>query len=141
VTPRRPTTLALDFDRTFTSDIEMWRYLICLFVHRGHTVYLVTGRHDTPENQQLVRATLGAVAPLVLAGCVFCNHQPKREVMQNQGIMVDIWIDDLPEFIGHSDQEVFRRLEAQQPVAETLPVLEPGVVDPAAIWQPESARR
>ena len=135
-TPWRPTTIALDFDRTFTSDIDLWRFLLQAFTKRGHKVYLVTGRHDTPENRQLVFDTLGDDR-LSLAGYAFCNHQPKRSVMEAAGVMIDIWIDDLPELIGQFEREVFDKLEAQQPVAETLPVLEPGAVSPSSCWSPE----
>lgn len=134
-TPWRPTTIALDFDRTFTSDIDLWRFLIGAFTQRGHKVYLVTGRHDTPENRQLVYATLGDER-LSLAGCAFCNHQPKRAVMEAAGVLVDIWIDDLPELVGNFEREVFDRLESAQPVAETLPVLAPQAVRPDSRWCP-----
>lgn len=136
-TPHRQTTIALDFDRTFTADIDMWRYLIWLFVYRGHKVYLVTGRHDTPENKALVYETVGEAWVVLLKDCVFCNHQPKRDVCLAAGIVIDIWIDDLPELIGHADPEVFRKLEARQPIAETLPVLEPGAVAHTSFWKPE----
>jgi hypothetical protein len=136
MTPFRRTHIALDFDRTFTSDIEMWRHLIRLFVQRGHRVYIVTGRHDSADNHELVPRVVGAATYKLLSGCVFCNHTPKRDVMQALNIMVDIWIDDLPEMVGHNDQDVFRKLEAQQHVTETLPVFEPGAVDPSAIWTP-----
>lgn len=136
MTPYRPTTIAIDFDRTFTSDIEMWRLMIRLFARRGHAVYLVTGRHDTPENHDVVARVVGPNTAAHLIRFVFCNHQPKRDVCQARGILVDIWIDDLPEMIGHADQEVFRKLEANQPVVETLPVFEAGAVAPDAIWNP-----
>lgn len=134
MTPFRNTNIALDFDRTFTSDIELWRHLIRLFVQRGHRVYLVTGRHDRPDNHATLARVVGEPTFKLLSGCILCSHRPKRDVTQALGIMIDIWIDDLPEMVGHNDQEVFRKLEAQQHVDETLPVFEPGAVDPAAIW-------
>lgn len=135
MTPYRETTLALDFDRTFTADIDMWRHMLWLFFQRGHKVYLVTGRHDTAENRLTVHAAVGSPWLVLLEDCIFCNHQPKRDVTRAAGILIDIWIDDLPEFVGHADQEVFRKLESQQPVAETLPVLEPGSVDATSVWR------
>ena len=137
MTPFRHTNIALDFDRTFTSDIEFWRYMIRMFTQRGHRVYIVTGRHDREDNRELVPRIMGASTYGLLSGIVFCNHSPKRDVMQARDIMIDIWIDDLPEMVGHNDQDVFRKLEAQQHVNETLPVFEPGAVDPDALWTPE----
>lgn len=136
-TPWRATTIAIDFDRTFTSDIDMWRHLIWVFFKRGHVVWLVTGRHHTPENRQLVQGVVGSPWGEFLTGSVFCDHRPKRDVTRELGIMIDVWIDDLPELIGHADREVFAQLEAQQPIAETLPVLEPGAVSPTSCWKPE----
>lgn len=138
--PFRCTAVAVDFDRTFTSDIDFWRAFILHSTQRGHRVYLVTGRHDRPDNHELVARVVGPATYQRLSGCVFCSHTPKRDVTRALGIMIDIWIDDLPEFVGHNDLDVFRKLEAQQPVAETLPVLEPGAVHPASMWSPEAKR-
>jgi acid phosphatase class B len=136
MTPYRQTTIAIDFDRTFTSDIEMWRLLVRLFAKRGHAVYLVTGRHETPENRETVFKLLGADTHLFITHVVFCDHKPKRDVTRARGIYIDIWIDDLPELIGEANQDIVRKLEAIQPIAETLPVFEDGAVTSNAVWNP-----
>lgn len=57
MTPFRPTTIAIDFDRTFTSDVEFWRFFIRHAVKRGHTVICVTGRTET-QYSKLQMATI-----------------------------------------------------------------------------------
>lgn len=137
MTPRRNTTIALDFDCTFTSDIEFWRLFVQLAGRRGHTVCLVTARHDTPENRALVADVIGAPTLQLLAALVFTSHRPKRAAAEARGLLVDIWIDDLPELVGRADLEWLDAFRARQSVTETLPVVEFGAVDPAAVWRPE----
>lgn len=136
MTPRRNTTIALDFDCTFTSDIEFWRLFVQLSNQRGHTVCLVTARHDTPENRALVADVIGAPTLKLLAGLIFTDHRPKRPTAEARGLRIDIWIDDLPELVGRADLEWLEAFKARQSVTETLPVVELGVVDPAAVWRP-----
>lgn len=136
MTPYREMTFALDFDRTFTGDIEFWRLFVRLLALRKHKVWVITGRYDTAENRALVPAVIGDSTCALLEGVIFCDHRPKRDIAEANGVKIDIWIDDLPELIGHADQVVFRKLEAAQPVAETLPVLAPAAVDPRVVWRP-----
>jgi len=138
MTPRRSTTIGLDFDCTFTSDIEFWRLFVQLCVKRGHQVVLVTARHDTPENHALVRDVIGGPTLLQLAGVVFTSRGPKRPHATERGFQIDIWIDDLPEFVGNASLELLEVIKSQQSIHETLPVVQIGAVDPDAVWQPDA---
>lgn len=139
MTPNRKTLIALDFDRTFTSDVDFWRLFVLLAVQRGHTVICVTGRTDSPRGRAEVMAAFGAPTFNLLADCVFCSHSPKRAIAEARGYQVDIWIDDLPEGVGAADPAAFRQLEQKFDVAESLPIFVKNAVDPASIWAPPAA--
>lgn len=138
MTPHRKTTIALDFDCTFTSDIEFWRLFVRLCAKRGHRVVLVTARHDTPENHALVSDVIGAPTVALLSGTVFTSRGPKRPGAAKRGYKIDIWIDDLPEFVGDASLELLEVIKGQQAIHETLPVARIGAVDPDAVWQPDA---
>jgi hypothetical protein len=136
MTPYRHTTIAIDFDRTFTSDVEMWRLIIRLFARRGHTVLCVTGRTESNYSRLELATTFGEATFKLFKEIIFCDHSPKRIATLRRGYKVDIWIDDLPEGVGAADRKVFKQLEDMYPVCEELPVFTKGSVDPIRIWTP-----
>lgn len=136
MTPYRRLIIALDFDRTFTSDIEFWRLFVALAAKRGHTVLCVTGRTDTPHSRLELLNVFGEQTFKLLRDCIFCDHAPKRAITRQRGYLIDIWVDDLPEGVGAADKSVFRQLEDTYPVCETLPVFGKKTVDPRKIWTP-----
>lgn len=137
-TPWRKTVIAVDFDRTFTSDIEFWRLFISQAVRRGHTVLCVTGRNDSERSRNEMRALFGEYVFSKLAALIFCNHCPKRDAAASHGWdEIDIWIDDFPEAIGAPDRDAITRMEGVQRVYETLPVFDITNVHPTNVWKPE----
>ena len=103
---------------------------------RGHTIWIITARHDTPENHAQLAEVIGAQTLAMVAGIMFSSHQPKRAVAEARGISVNIWIDDLPEFVGDASVDVLENIKTKQSIFETLPVFLPGAVAPSAIWRP-----
>lgn len=136
MTPYRHLLMALDFDRTFTSDVEFWRFFVLMAVKRGHEVICVTGRTPTPTGRAELLNVFGESTLKLLKDLIFCDHSPKRQRTRELGYTVDIWIDDLPEGVGATDKSVFRALEEIYPVCETLPVFGKKAIDPARIWTP-----
>lgn len=136
MTPYRHLLIAIDFDRTFTADVEFWRFFIHAAARRGHNVLCVTGRSPTPTGRAELLAVFGDNTLKLLKDLIFCDHSPKRKKTRELGYTVDIWIDDLPEGVGATDRTVFRALEEIYPVCETLPVFGKKAVDPVKIWTP-----
>lgn len=86
--------IALDYDDTYTADPELWDDFCRMASDRGHHVYVVTCR---PEKLSPLKEDL--YVPMYSED-VFCtNHKAKRPFMEEEGINIDIWIDDSPEYI------------------------------------------
>lgn len=82
--------IGLDWDNTFTRDTEFWQQFINNARFGCHAVYIVTSRDmDTPIE----------FIPDGVSGVVYCKYRAKQKVIEEQGIKIDIWIDDDPEFI------------------------------------------
>ena len=100
---------AVDFDGTFAADPETFSQVIMLLRRRGHTAIIVTGRSDEGEFGREVRETIASVfppdkqainqpPPIVFAGLLW-----KREAAEQAGYSVDVWMDDLPEYIAQQN--------------------------------------
>lgn len=84
-----PLTIALDYDGTFTEDKEAWSEFIRFFRSRGHDIYFVTMRskeHDWHDD----------FAPYWPDKVIFCDGKPKKQVVDDLEIKIDVWIDDNP---------------------------------------------
>lgn len=93
--------IGLDFDDTYTRDPEGWNEFIRYFTSRAHTIYCTTFRF--PEQSQQVYDTIGKV--IGYDNCYFTSYQAKRPFMQSKGIMIDVWIDDMPILIDAGVKE------------------------------------
>ena len=79
--------IALDYDYTYDRDPLIWDQVITAAERHGHTVIVVTMRHEHERPE----------IPLWPNMPIFCTgREPKVRHMRNMGIKVDIWIDDDP---------------------------------------------
>lgn len=81
--------IALDFDGTYTEDPRLWDDFVAYARKRGHEVHLVTMR----AHSEAVR--LGCEVDAIH----YTDRKSKRQYMQARGLNVQVWIDDMPEFI------------------------------------------
>ena len=84
--------IALDFDDTYTRDPEFWNKFIDDAKDRGHDIRIVTFRKSTMTDPALTR--LSEKIPVI-----FTEYMQKRAFCNYLGWIVDVWIDDSPEFI------------------------------------------
>ncbi len=84
--------IALDFDDTYTRDPEFWNKFIDDAKDRGHDIRIVTFRKSTMTDPALdwLASTIPVIFTEYIQKRAFCNHM---------GFIVDVWIDDSPEFI------------------------------------------
>lgn len=87
--------IAIDYDNTLTADPEGWTQFIKMMQARGHEVVCVTGRSDIGEWGEEVRREIGGLVKIVFSG-----NQWKRAAAEKAGWKVNVWIDDMPEYIA-----------------------------------------
>lgn len=85
--------IALDYDDTFTRDPTLWMGFLTMARARKHDVRIVTFRNAKGNNDDILNSFKGLV-PVLYTGGV-----RKRQYCYEQGFMVDVWIDDMPEII------------------------------------------
>lgn len=83
-------TFGLDYDNTFTADPKAMQEFIGLMLAHGHRVFITTSRSPDLELEN---------TPLGIDGVIYCSFRAKKIVTQEQGIKIDIWIDDDPKWI------------------------------------------
>lgn len=89
--------IALDYDDTYTVDPDLWLSFVALAKARDHEVFVVTMRYPgevTSMDPSLVKL-VDRVIPT--------GRQLKRQFTEKMGIYIDVWIDDMPEYIVTSD--------------------------------------
>lgn len=89
--------IAIDYDKTYTLDPDLWNAFILKAQQRGHKVICVTNRDNSKELSEPVLNSIGKYCQIIFAGSKW-----KRESAKEAGWMVDVWIDDMPEMIGSS---------------------------------------
>ena len=82
--------IALDFDDTYTRDPELWDQFISIARSRGHDIRVVTFRKSTMRDSALDNIGIPVI---------YTEFTQKRKFTNKLGWIVDVWIDDSPEFI------------------------------------------
>lgn len=86
--------IAFDFDGTITEDPVLFGSFVTLAQGRGHTVIIVTSRAESMGKE--VRDLCGKWGiPIIYAGKAW-----KRDAAIRAGYQVDVWADDMPEYVG-----------------------------------------
>lgn len=88
--------LSLDYDNTYTRDPWAWNGFIRMFREMGHKIYVVTMRYEENEGHIVKKELADKVD-----GIFFTSRKAKKSFMFEQGISIDVWIDDIPFFVDN----------------------------------------
>lgn len=93
------TTFALDVDGTYTADPVLWDMFIESARRRGHEIVVVTYRYPHEDCEAIRRL---AAQNLQI---VFTGRKAKQRSVQELGIGIHVWIDDMPWCLLHDASE------------------------------------
>jgi hypothetical protein len=79
--------IGLDFDGTYTRDPLLWDRFVGDALGQGHEVVIVTMRHETEP------------LPNLTILVIYTGRKSKVAHMARIGKPVDIWIDDMPQWL------------------------------------------
>lgn len=84
---------SFDFDCTISEDPELFLSMMGMLELMGHTVVICTCRMpDTyPEDLAFLEKKGYKI--------YYTSHKAKKKYLADQGVIVDIWVDDTPESI------------------------------------------
>jgi hypothetical protein len=85
--------IALDYDGTYTADIELWDRFIAHARANGHRVFVVTMRFPH-EGEEISSRLLTKVDRII-----YTSRGAKRRHLERLGHAVHVWIDNHPEHI------------------------------------------
>ena len=84
--------IAIDYDDTYSSSPNMFNEIIHTFWNYGHKVYIVTYRDSTQFNDMDMYIKH-------IDDYIFTSGIGKQKYCEDNGLKIDIWIDDSPEAI------------------------------------------
>lgn len=92
--------ISIDYDDTYTKDPLLWNWFAQQALDRGHQVYCVSARGE--QHMDDPKMTIGRI--IGVENCFGTGLQQKRQFMwKKHGIYIDVWIDDMPEYIVDKD--------------------------------------
>lgn len=80
--------IALDYDKTYTADPILWDVFVVHAQSRGHKVICLTMRRYPEEQIKIKNVDI-----------TYTNRKAKKVFADENGIAVDIWIDDKPAWL------------------------------------------
>ena len=90
----KPMTISIDYDLTFTLNIPFWLNFCWYAIDCGNYVIITTGRQEA-DRKEIETTIKTSSIPIICAGDKY-----KRDAAKEAGYDVDVWIDDMPEFIS-----------------------------------------
>lgn len=93
--------IGLDYDDTITRDPAAFLAMIKLFRERKHNVYITTMRYPS-ECDSILPEIKDAVN-----GVYATSRTAKEPFMYQQGIRIDVWMDDNPRAIHMHAEQAF----------------------------------
>ena len=99
----RAMTISIDYDKTFSSDPEMWGKFAKSSAASGNQVVMISRRPDTEQDRNEITAALGDYASS-FSTVLLVGDQFKDAAAKAAGINVDVWVDDSPQFVKQQEQ-------------------------------------
>src|SRR5690606_10590250 len=96
--------IALDYDDTYTKDPDAWDGVIDALTMAGHEVMIVTFRDESIPIEKVPCIPVFSgdeydSTTWVPLHVFYTGYRAKRNYMRDQGIEIDVWIDDSPDTI------------------------------------------
>lgn len=131
----------LDYDGTYTETPELWLGFIGRARAEGHQVVVVTWRNDYDHKQWDNTQLNELLEQGHVDGIVYADLKPKRTAALKEGWEVDVWIDDMPEAVGHGldtwvrahQRKLRERIEDLEREVERLKPMRP-IVEAVQTW-------
>lgn len=98
--------IGLDWDGTCSVDIELFLMFVKLARARQHKVYIVTMRYPSEVSNPPHKA----IPPEFIKetdGIIFTCREAKRKVVDEMGIVINVWIDDNPTAVEKHAREIW----------------------------------
>lgn len=93
-----PLLFALDYDGTYTRAPGLFREFVRLGQAAGHRFVCITARGG-PDLHDAINPEREPALPEGVA-VHYTQGKPKRAYAQAAGLMVSVWVDDMPESVG-----------------------------------------
>ena len=84
--------IAIDYDDTYTAHPEMFNNIIGTLKNFGCNIYIVTYRHSTQFTDMNMDIEY-------INDYIFTSGIAKQKYCEDNGLMIDIWVDDSPDAI------------------------------------------